>query len=424
MFYKIRLTIAILIFITAILALLGIFYPLHLFDIQIAPLIQRVIIDFSIISAVSIGILLLLTILFGRIYCTTLCPFGILQELIAFFRGKGKEKTRKNLPVKYFITAIAFGIMIGGSAIIIRYIEPYTYFGSAVTLSVIGIIAVITIIMLSIFKNRYFCTNICPVGCLLGLLSKISLFKIYIKEDDCLSCGMCERNCPSGSIEVNKAKVDNETCVKCFKCLNLCPKNAVTYGIKPKEEVKFSLKRRELITFSAALVIFAGAIKAGIEIGKTAAGKIKNIILPAGAIDAQRMFNKCLNCNLCINACPNKILTKADKDFGAVHIDYTKGEKYCKYDCRECAKVCPSGAIKKIPLNEKQKTRIAMAVINPDKCTKNGVCINVCPVHAITMEENQSAKVDASKCIGCGRCKTVCNSGAVEIFAINEQQRV
>ena len=90
MFYKIRLTIAILIFITAILALLGIFYPLHLFDIQIAPLIQRVIIDFSIISAVSIGILLLLTILFGRIYCTTLCPFGILQELIAFFRGKGK----------------------------------------------------------------------------------------------------------------------------------------------------------------------------------------------------------------------------------------------------------------------------------------------------------------------------------------------
>ncbi len=424
MFYKVRLTIAILIFITAILAVIGIFYPLPLFNIQMAPLIQRVIIDFSVISAVTLTVMLLLTLLFGRLYCSMLCPFGTLQELSALFRGEGNEEPRKNLPVKYFITAITFGALIGGSAIIIRYIEPYTYFASALTLSVIGLIAAIAVIVLSIFKNRYFCTNICPVGCILGLLSKISLLKVYIKENECLSCGMCERNCPAGCIEVDDAKVDNETCLKCFKCLGQCPKNAITYGIKPKQEVKFSPKRRELITFGAAMVILAGAVKAGFEIGKTAAEKIKNVILPPGAIDAQRMFNKCLNCNLCINACPNKILTKANKDFGAVHIDYTKGEKYCKYDCIECSNVCPSGAIKKITLEEKQKTRIAMAVINPEKCSKNGICVNVCPVNAITKEGNEPAKIDASKCIGCGKCKSVCNSGAIEIFAINEQQIV
>ena len=215
-----------------------------------------------------------------------------------------------------------------------------------------------------------------------------------------------------------------EKCTACNACINNCPKNAITYGIKPKQEVKFSPKRRELITFGAAMVILAGAVKAGFEIGKTAAEKIKNVILPPGAIDAQRMFNKCLNCNLCINACPNKILTKANKDFGAVHIDYTKGEKYCKYDCIECSNVCPSGAIKKITLEEKQKTRIAMAVINPEKCSKNGICVNVCPVNAITKEGNEPAKIDASKCIGCGKCKSVCNSDAIEIFAINEQQIV
>ncbi len=424
MLYKVRFSIAIIVFIIAILGIFGIFYPLPFFDIQIAPLIQRVIVDISVISGITLGVMLLLTLIFGRLYCSTLCPFGIFQELIALFRGEGNEETRKNLPVKYFVTAITFGIMFGGSAVLIRYLEPYTFFGSALTISVIGIIAVVAVIILTTFKNRYFCTNICPVGCVLGLLSKISLLKVYIKEDECLSCGMCERNCPSGCIEVDEAKVDNETCVKCLKCLKQCPKNAIKYGIKPKSEVKFNPKRREIITLGSALIILGLAVKAGIEIGKTAAQKIKNIILPPGTDNAQRMFNKCLNCNLCINACPNNILTKANKEFGAVHIDYTKGEKYCKYDCRECAKVCPSGAIKKITLEEKQRTRIAMAVINPDKCSHNGSCVDVCPVGAITREDNTSAKIDASKCIGCGRCKTVCNSGAIEIFAINEQQRV
>ncbi len=424
MLYKIRFGIAILIFITAILGITGIFYPLPLFDIQTAPLIQRVIIDFTAISAVLLAVVLLLTLLFGRLYCSTLCPFGILQELIALFRGEGNEEPRKNLPVKYFITAITIGVMIGGSALLIRYLEPYTYFGSALTLSVIGLIAVIAVIVLSIFKNRYFCTNICPVGCLLGLLSKISLLKIYIKDDECLSCGMCERNCPAGCIEADEAKVDNETCVKCFKCLNQCPKSAIKYGIKPIKNAEFSPKRRELITFGAALIVLAGAIKAGIEIGKTAAEKIKNIILPPGADNAQRMFNKCLNCNLCVKACPNKILTKADKDFGAVHIDYTKGEKYCKYDCAECSKVCPSGAIKKISLEEKQNTRIAMAVLNSEKCVNCGECVKVCPTKAIHKDENNRTILDSSKCIGCNACKKACPNESIEVFAINEQQRV
>ncbi len=424
MLYKIRFGIAILILITAILGITGIFYPLALFDIQIAPLIQRIISDFTVITLVITIIMLLLTLLFGRFYCSLLCPLGTIQEITALFRGEGNEETRKNLPVKYFITAITIGVMIGGSALLIRYLEPYTYFGSAFTLSIIGIIAIIAIIVLTVFKNRYFCTNICPAGCILGLLSKLSLYKMYIDKNECLSCGMCERNCPSGCIDSGEQYIDNETCVKCLKCKGLCPKDAIKYGIKPKEEVKFSLKRRSLIILGASLAVLAGAVKAGIETGKILGEKIKNVILPAGADNAQRMLNKCLNCNLCINACPNKILTKSNKEFGAVHIDYTKGEKYCKYDCIECAKVCPSGAIKKISLEEKQKTRISMAVINPEKCSKTGECINICPMHAITKEGNEPAKIDASKCIGCGRCKTVCKSNAIEIFAINDQQRV
>ncbi len=421
MFYKIRFTLAVLILIAAILGITGIFYPVKFFDIQLAPLLQRVIVDFSIIALGLIIVLTLLTLLFGRLYCSLLCPLGIIQELIGLFRGENREETRKNLPFKYFIAAIVFGTLTGGSAIIIRYIEPYTYFGSAFTLSLTGIITVIAIIILTVFKNRYFCSNICPVGCLLGLLSKFSLFKIYIDKNECLSCSMCESNCPTGCINIDEQNVDNEICVKCFKCLEKCPKQAIRYGIKPKEEVKFNIQRRKVITLAAALTVFIGAIKLGVDLSKTAAKKIRNIILPPGAVSENRLFNKCLNCNLCVKACPNKIIKKADEIFSAVHIEYND-KNYCKYDCIECSKVCPSGAIKKLTLEEKQNLRIAMAVINSEKCDKCAKCVSVCPKGAISQTKDNITVIDSSKCIGCGKCKTVCDTNAIEIFAVNEQK--
>ncbi len=169
------------------------------------------------------------------------------------------------------------------------------------------------------------------------------------------------------------------------------------------------------------LAAFSGAIKAGVEIGKNFAKNVRNIILPPGAQNALRMANKCLNCNLCIENCPNKILVKADNAFPAVHIDYSKGKGYCKFDCTECSKTCPAGAIQRITTEEKQNTRIAMASINPEKCTGCGLCTFECPTGAIS-KENGKTILDGSKCIGCGKCKTVCRFEAIEIFGINEQK--
>lgn len=159
------------------------------------------------------------------------------------------------------------------------------------------------------------------------------------------------------------------------------------------------------------------------ELSKAIAKKVKNVILPSGAQDANRMANKCLNCNLCINNCPNKILSKANKDFEAVHIDFSKGAKHCKFDCIECSKSCPSGAIKKISPEEKQNTRIAMAMIEPNKCSKCGVCSFICPKGAIIKGE-ESYFINGTKCIGCGLCKIKCNFDAIEIYPINEQKRI
>ena len=419
--YKVRLTLAGIVFVLAILGICGVFYPVKIFDVQFLPLLQRVIIDFSVIALVLFILVAGLAFLGGRIYCSVICPFGIFQEIVWFVKRRFRKKSacQVNFPLKYFVAAVVWGMLLGGTAFAMRYIEPYTLFGSAMTVSLTGLAAVVIVLAAVLWKDRVFCTNFCPVGTLLGLISKISLNKIYI-SDVCVSCGMCERNCQSGCINSKEKTVDNETCVKCLKCLDVCPKGGIKYGIEPKKDVKFSLKRRQMIIAGAAIALFGGMIKAGIELKDRIAEKIKEVILPPGAVNRERFLNKCLNCNLCVEHCPNKIIKKADADYGAVHLDYSKAE--CKFDCHECSKVCPSGAIKRISLEEKQKTRIAMAMINSDKCTQCGVCAEACPAHAIIKEDGKVPFLNAVKCIGCGACKKACHFGAIEIFGINEQK--
>lgn len=417
--YKIRLAIALIVLILSISAILG-FYPFKFLDSQLAALLQRVIYNYSIASVILISAIIIITALFGRFYCSTLCPFGILQEITALISSKiikkKTYKTEQSLPFKYLIAGLTIGCLIAGSAVLIRYIDPYTIFGSFISLSLFGFIISVIVFILVFFKNRFFCSNVCPVGAILGLISKFSINKIYI-SDECVSCKMCEKNCPTGAIKV--PDVNNAICIKCLKCISICPKGAIKPGAK---KVQFNPKRRDFLYISAAIAFVGAGWALGINFAKNTAKKVKNIILPAGAKDVQTMANKCLNCNLCINNCPNKILSKADEHFSTVHIDYSKGEGYCKYDCNNCSSICPSGAIKKLSREEKQNTRIAMAFIKED-CTACGICASICPKKAITIE-NKKAVIDGSKCIGCGLCAKKCIHDSILISSINKQSEI
>ncbi len=417
--YNIRRIFAIIVLTGSIFAFFGL-YPVKFLDIEITPLFQRLVVDFSITALVLNIIIILFTLLFGRFYCSTVCPFGILQELFALSINKKGNKT-KNYPLIYFILAACFGMLFGGSAVILRYIDPYAVFGSAFSFSLWGLITLALILALVFFKNRFFCSNICPVGAFLGILSKFAPLKIY-QDKTCTKCGLCEKYCPTGSINAKETKVDNETCVKCLRCLKECKRKAVKFGAK-SEYKAFNPSRRTFLISAGALILFGGMLKAGAELTEKIKNKISNVILPPGAISENRMINKCLNCNLCIKNCPNKILAPKNKDFGAVHIDYGRGKGFCKYDCNECSKVCPAGAIKKISLDTKKQTRIAIASIDPDKCSKCKICISECPGRAIIEEGGQIA-ANGSKCIGCGKCKKSCPNGAIEIYSIREQRTV
>ena len=127
--YSIRLSIAAIIGIMSVLAVCGIAYPVRFLDLELVPLLQRTFADFSIIAAITLAAVLLITLLFGRIYCSTICPFGILQDFALFpFRAvRRKMNGGKMLPpvrhgnywAKYLVAALSFGCLIGGSAIFI-----------------------------------------------------------------------------------------------------------------------------------------------------------------------------------------------------------------------------------------------------------------------------------------------------------------
>lgn len=354
-FYRyLRGGLAVVVGIMAVLAFAGLFYPIQVFDVQLTALLQRVLVDFSLFAAVLLAALLIISLLFGRIYCSMLCPLGLYQEfLMLLFRRR--VPVQKNRPYKYFLAAVVFSALIGGTAFLVRLIDPYTLFGSAASGAWLGLGVLLALAVLVWFRGRLFCSNICPVGVVLGLISKHALKQIYIEKDKCVSCGLCAAKCPTGSIDFKNKTVDNETCIKCFKCLGGCRRGGIHYGSKPSEKIAFNPARRRLLVSGAVVAVLALAVKGGVELGKTIAAKVKKVILPAGAGNAEDFANRCLNCNLCVQNCPMKILKKADGDYPAVHLDYT--DSFCDYDCNICTQVCPSGAIRRLTLAENKKHR-------------------------------------------------------------------
>ena len=364
--------------------------------------------------AVVIGIALV-TLLFGRFYCSVFCPLGIFQDIIGFLgRQKGKPVPDFYF-IRYAIAGIAYGLLLSGWSAGFLLFDPYSNFGRIFAVfSIGGLIPLIVIVILAAWKKRIYCTAVCPVGTLLGLLAKIGLFRLAIK-DKCVKCKTCVKFCPAGCIELEKGVIDNERCIRCMNCISRCPLGCIGFVLPKKKEGETDFSRRKFLIGSGVLIagLAAGAVLAKTGLGKLAEFAKRFKILPPGAGDAARFASKCTACQLCTANCPQKIIVPAPGGDGPVSLDLSKGA--CRYDCNRCSQVCPTGAIVPLALKMKQKTRIAEAKFNPQKClvfqegVKCGKCAQACPTGAITLRRNGTPRpVKTALCIGCGACQAVC----------------
>jgi polyferredoxin len=440
------------------------------------------------ILAVNIAIivaLILLTLLFGRIYCSVICPLGIFQDAVSNIsaRRKGKKNRFSYSSAKswlrYGVLALfVIAIMMGISAVVSLF-DPYAAYGRMASnffaplyrlgnnlLSLIAErvdsyafystdvwikgwitfgIAVGTMIVVGILAWRHgrtYCNTICPVGTILGFLSKFSLFRLTFNEEKCTKCKACERSCKSSCIDAKTMAIDRSRCVSCFNCIEKCKFGAMGYNLrrttKKQENQEFvivdnekqdGITRRNVLSIMGLLAI-GSTLKAQqlhvdgglatIEDKKIPDRKIT--IVPPGALSAQNMKDHCTACQLCVSACPNNILRPSNKLATLMQPEMSFERGYCRPECVECSQVCPTSAIKSITTADKSALAIGLAIWIKENCIVNrdeiqcNSCEQHCPTGAITLVERDLGYSDSLKipvidkelCIGCGACKYHC----------------
>lgn len=466
------------------------------------PLLQKIqfgpaLMSLSIITLVA---LIVLTLLFGRIYCSVICPLGILQDVFNWLSKKFNKKKKYGYQperkiLRYGILAALIIAWICGFSVMITILEPYSAFGRIATqvlkpiymsgnnlLALISektgsylfyhnevmirsmasfITALLTLLIvavISFMRGRTWCNVICPVGTILGLLSRFSLFKVRIDTGKCNHCTACGRKCKSYCLDSKNQQIDYSRCVDCFDCLDACKQKALYYGLKrepspapvkpakpvapvskpvetaaPLENAKpvsetttVDESRRDFLKSSLAVAIAAPQIamakKTGIALFQPTPAS------PPGSLSHKNLMQHCTGCHLCISKCPSKVLKPATMEYGLAGfmqpvMKFDQG--FCNYNCTVCSDVCPAGAIKHITLEEKHQIQPGHVVFRTDVCvvhnkrTSCGACAEHCPtqaVHMVPWEDGLThPEINTELCLGCGGCEYICPVHAIYV---------
>ena len=404
---------------------------------QAGPALLRCVASFSMGALATVLGLCLVTALAGRFFCAVLCPLGIWQDVVGRLvrrrHGRRRRRVREEPEafsrrgaverfVRYAVAGLCFGGLAAGVAAGFLALDPYTnaYRGALSLLRgpfLFGAVAPLAVVtVLALWRGRLFCTALCPVGTALGLLSRAAPIRIRM-NDACVKCGACAAVCPSHCIDVASGVVDNERCVRCLACVSACKVRGIECSARRGHaEEAFSPSRRAFLKGGATLVagLAAGALLAKTGVRRVAAAVQRTLgILPPGAGSPDRFAAKCTGCLRCVGVCTGQILKPAPNGVGPVRVDLSQGA--CAYDCHRCAEACPTGAIRRMPREEKQRTRIAQVDFHPDHCivfqTEEwcGLCVGACPTGALSLRRNGTPKVsDPERCIGCGACQRAC----------------
>ncbi|MDE6353607.1 MAG: 4Fe-4S binding protein [Prevotella sp.] len=427
---------------------------------------------------------LLLTLVFGRIYCSVICPLGVFQDLVSWFHNHNRKRPYTYSKAKTWLRWTMLGVMVAafvaGIGSLVALLEPYSAYGRIAAtlfqplwqlannaLAAIAeridsyafysvdvwvksmptlIISAATFIIICILAwrgGRTYCNTICPVGTLLGALSRLSWLKVHIDTGLCRNCGSCAHYCKASCIDVKNHTIDPTRCVVCGDCIGKCSFGAITYGhqAKPKTDDKAGkhnsesqtsvtpdIAKRSFLLATAMATTAAMAqekkkVDGGLaKIEDKVAPERQTPLTPPGSLSARNLAKRCTGCQLCVSKCPNGVLrpsTELTKLMQPV-MSYERG--YCRPECTDCSEVCPTGAIRHIAKADKSAIQIGHAVWVKKNCipltdgVSCGNCARHCPTGAIEMvpsmpDDNQSPRIpviNEARCIGCGACENLC----------------
>lgn len=399
--------------------------------------------------------ILLLTLLFGRIYCSVICPLGVFQDLALSIRQRIGKKTKKvhkfsfnpeRKWLRYGVLVLFIAALVAGLQVLVALIAPYSAYGRIVSsvvgigrpgtpaaLLVVGLVSLVVIVALAATHGRAWCNNICPVGTVLGLVSRFSIFRPTIDKDKCVHCHGCEKKCKASCIDSGNMSIDGSRCVDCFDCIENCKVGAIKYTTRRcsagSARKAADEGRRQFIITAAALTGAATIGSAVPAAAKAAAEGPENRIVPFGAKGWKHFYDRCTACQLCIDNCPNGVL-KPSTDLAHLlqpHMEYDKG--YCRPECVKCSEICPAGAILPIDKEQKKGIHIGVARVELDLCVVNtddvscGNCARHCPVGAIRLvkvegSEKRIPTVVEERCIGCGACEHLCPAKPIKAIRV------
>ena len=446
MLRRIRTLLAVVVLVGITLLFLDFTGTLHtwlswLAKIQLLPAVMA-------LNVVVIVALALLTLVFGRIYCSIICPLGILQDVLARLRRKKNKYfySREVRWLRYPVLVVFIVAALAGVGSLFQLLAPYSAFGRIATMllqplwmlgnNVLGflaeradsyafytvdvwmkslpvfIVALVTLVVLVVLSwrgGRTYCNTICPVGTVLSFLARFSWLKIRFDEEKCKNCSMCSRNCKAACIDYKTHSVDYSRCVVCGNCISSCKFGALKYsrsevrGTRCEDTQATDQGKRSFMVGAALVATAAMAQKkeklmdGGLaEIEDKVQPERQTPLTPPGSLSFNHYAQHCTGCQLCVSECPNNVL-RPTTDLMHLMLPVMSYERgYCRPECTRCSEVCPAGAIKLVDKPEKSSIQIG---------------------HAVFVEKNCVAVTDG---VECGNCERHCPAGAIEMVALRE----
>ena len=409
------------------------------------------------LNVVALVILIVMTLFFGRIYCSIICPLGILQDIIGWV-GKKVKKNRYTFSkavswLRYTMLGVMVVALVAGIGSIVQLLAPYSAFGRIATtllqplykmgnnvlaaisehydnyafyhtetgvpnITIVLAIACVTLVVLAVlaYRNgRTYCNTICPVGTVLSFLSRFSWMKIQFDADKCKNCSLCTKNCKAACIDFKSHQVDYSRCVVCGDCIESCKFGALGYSSSTRDtrdtsNTSVDPSKRSFLLASAMMTTAALAQEAKMTDGGLAdiedkvAPERQTPLTPPGSLSARNMAQHCTGCQLCVSECPNQVLRPGTNWMSIMQPTMSYELGYCRPECTRCSEVCPAGAIKPIQKEEKSSIQIGHAVWVKKNCipltdgVSCGNCARHCPVGAIEMvpsdpDDEESLKI-------------------------------